>query len=66
LSNRQVNAPLRRSSDLPYGFSRPPILSRTPAALRVSGRLPFYMADTIVAFFFNRERSSTRQVSCIA
>jgi len=28
LPNRQVNAPLRRSNDLPYGFSRPPILSR--------------------------------------
>jgi len=29
LPNRQVNAPLRRSNDLPYGFLRPPILSRT-------------------------------------
>jgi len=30
LPNRQVNAPLRRSNDLPfYGFSRPPILSCT-------------------------------------
>jgi|GEM_PF-6484462 len=38
MTNRQVNAPLRRSNDLPYGFSSPPILSRThpdrPATLR--------------------------------
>ncbi len=28
---RQVNAPLARTNDLPYHFSRPPILSRTLA-----------------------------------
>jgi len=31
MTNRQVNAPLRRSNDLPYGFSRPPILSNAPS-----------------------------------
>jgi len=30
LPNGQVNAPRRRSNDLPYRLSRPPILSRTP------------------------------------
>jgi len=35
LPNRQVNAPLRRSNDLPFGFSRPPILSRTPSTFTV-------------------------------
>jgi len=34
LPNRQVNAPLRRSNDLPYGFSRPPILLRTHVVMR--------------------------------
>lgn len=29
---RQVNAPLSRTNDLPYPFSRPPFLSRTQAA----------------------------------
>gem|GEM_PF-2668287 len=39
MPNRQVNAPLRRSNDLPYRFSRPPILTRTQALLRGTNRL---------------------------
>jgi hypothetical protein len=28
---RQVNVPLARNNDLPYGFWHPPIVSRTPS-----------------------------------